>query len=605
MGFAVHWPGSPEASPHSHGAPRRDAPSRVHASVGASVGGVCAGRRLPLIAALTVAVAFMLPGSALAATPARTAQWWLPALGVPQAWRTAPAEGKGVTVALLSTGVDATHPDLTGNVVTGPDFSRSGRSSDGPFWGTEGTAAASLIAGHGHGPGGTAGITGVAPDARILSLRVTLEYNDPVNSDPAITQLLPTAIAAGIKYAVGHGASVIALPLDPGTLGPAMAGDPAAAGGSSAEQAAVGYALSHNVVLVAPAGDNGAGANTANYPAAYPGVIAVGATGKDGQPTSFTSTRSYVAFTAPGSGLTEAALDGYGTIATSDMSAALAAGVAALIRSRFPALTAAEVTRALESGAVQGARAPGHGQGALNAARALAAAAGMAAPAHAPPGDASPSSRAAAVSHAAKRGVTRPAGSGAVVRSVLRDGVIAACVLIIAVACVLLGSVARRRRRTARPAQPPRAGHGAAGRDSGAPQGSRARHTREAIESETTAQSRPTAWKTAGTGGHPDGYAAAPGRPRIVPLAGSGALGAMSRSQRKKTEDRPPWEQSANSYATAPVPADLPDWSVSNPGPMYVWNPAANTGPFPKVPEPGFPQPAEPESDPNAPPGAP
>ena len=131
---------------------------------------------------------------------------------------------------------------------------------------------------------------------------MTLEYDDPLNSDAAVTRRLPAAIAAGIRYAVGHGATVIALPLDPGTLGSAPAGDPAAAGGSAAERAAVSYALAHNVLLVAPAGDNGAGTDAVNYPAAYPGVIAVGATARNGQLAPFTSTRSYVALTAPGSG---------------------------------------------------------------------------------------------------------------------------------------------------------------------------------------------------------------------------------------------------------------------------------------------------------------
>ncbi len=49
---------------------------------------------------------------------------------------------------------------------------------------------------------------------------MTLEYDDPLNADAAITRRLPAAIAAGIRYAVSHGAAVIALPLDPGTLGP-------------------------------------------------------------------------------------------------------------------------------------------------------------------------------------------------------------------------------------------------------------------------------------------------------------------------------------------------------------------------------------------------
>src|SRR6202042_3104546 len=101
--------------------------------------------------------------------------------------------------------------------------------------------------------------TGIAPGARILSVQVTLEYDDTLNSDATVTRRLPAAIAAGIRDAVSHGAGVIALPLDPGTLGPAAGGDPAAAGGGAAERAAVSYALARDVVLVAPAGDNGAG----------------------------------------------------------------------------------------------------------------------------------------------------------------------------------------------------------------------------------------------------------------------------------------------------------------------------------------------------------
>ena len=178
---------------------------------------------------------------------------------------------------------------------------------------------------------------------------------------------LPAAIAAGIRYAVGHGASIIALPLDPGTLGSASTGDPAAAGGSAAERAAVRYALAHDVLLIAPAGDNGAGSDSVNYPAAYPGVVAVGATARDGSLAPFTNRRSYVALTAPGSGqtpgtagttgnpvagLTVAAPGGgYQSLASTDMSAALTAGVAALIRSRYPRLGVAAVTRALSRAA--------------------------------------------------------------------------------------------------------------------------------------------------------------------------------------------------------------------------------------------------------------
>jgi subtilisin family serine protease len=136
---------------------------------------------------------------------------------VRQTWPS--TQGAGITVAVLGTGVDPRHPDLTGSVTTGPDFSGSGRTRAGPFWGINGTEAAGAIAGHGHGTGRTDGLLGVAPMAKILSVRVSLEFNDPLNSSRAIAQRLPGAIASGIIYAVDHGARIIVLPLDPGTAG--------------------------------------------------------------------------------------------------------------------------------------------------------------------------------------------------------------------------------------------------------------------------------------------------------------------------------------------------------------------------------------------------
>ena len=109
-----------------------------------------------------------------------------------QAW--GQSEGAGITVAVLGTGVDASYPSLAGSVITGPDYSGTaarGRDPGGPFWGVEGTAVASLIAGHGHGPG----LAGVAPAAKILSVRVTLEFNDPLASDQAISRRLAAGIA--------------------------------------------------------------------------------------------------------------------------------------------------------------------------------------------------------------------------------------------------------------------------------------------------------------------------------------------------------------------------------------------------------------------------
>jgi hypothetical protein len=557
--------------------------------------------RITVAAAAALAVAAVAAaGSALPATArelapgaraVNAAEWWLPALDAPAAWRAAPGEGRGVTVAVLSTGVGS-HPDLTGTVTTGPDFAKTGRGPGHAYWADEGTAVASLIAGHGHGAGGAEGITGIAPGARILSLQVTLEYDDPLDSDAAMTGRLPAAIAEGIRYAVEHGASVISLPLDPGTMSAAGNGNPAA-DGSPAERAAVAYAIAHDVLLVAPAGDNGGGGNGANYPAAYPGVIAVGATARDGELAPFTNTGAYVALTAPGAsgptvapdaatarppvGLTVAAPGGgYQTLASTDMSAALTAGVAALIRGRYPWLTAAQVTEAIEDGATapgaagtssgvtSSAATAGWGHGALNAAKALARAAAIAA-AH--PRPAQPTAPALAtptpIRPAAVAGsaAAKPGNTGGTARSVLLDLLIVACVLIAGLICALAVTGVRRRLRSARAAEATRASRG---RGPG-------RHSRAQPPTPPAFQVRQeAAWPRT--------------PPRTAIVAGSVWDNATpaSRPNADRTADAPlpPWEQSPAVFASAPVPKAPPPWPLSSSGPMYVWNPDATADPL-------------------------
>ncbi len=406
---------------------------------------------IPVAAGLAAIITVSWPASAGAAGSARAGdavqaqEWWLSSLHVSQAWQS--AEGAGITVAVLGTGVDPRHPDLAGSVTAGPDFSGSGRTADGPFWGVNGTEVAGIIAGHGHGTGHADGLLGIAPAAKILAIRVTLEYNDPLNSDKAVTKKLPGAIAAGITYAVDHGARIIELPMDPGTGGLTGQGNPAAAGGSPAEQAAVANALSKDVILVAPAGDDGEGADLVDYPAAYPGVVAVGSVGRNGQVASFSSRHSFVTLTAPGVSLTAATPPaGYAPISSTSLSSGIVAGVAALVLSRFPHLTGAQVSQVMaESVTPAGTRAPGAGLGVIDADRAVSLAAGLS-QADQPAATPVPSRKPARLSTTAAH-----QGSASSVASSLIRYVVAGLGVLIALLVVLL-LIMRSRREKARAA---------------------------------------------------------------------------------------------------------------------------------------------------------
>ncbi|WP_067185916.1 S8 family serine peptidase [Microtetraspora niveoalba] len=335
-----------------------------------------------LLAAFLLTGATAGPSDDLGATM-RARQWPLQAMEVREAWRT--TRGAGITVAVLDTGVDDRHPDLSGAVVQGPDLtgttSGSGaRPSCGPASpasapadtpraspGKHGTAMAALIAGRGHGPARAYGVLGVAPEARILSVKVTLDGDDPLWTGGG--EVCRDAVARGIRYAVDHGAQVISMSLGGGS---------GAYRGSAAEERAVRYALSRQVVLVASSGNDGAEANRRNFPAAYPGVIAVGAVDRALRPAGFSNRQDYLTLAAPGTEIVSAR--GRGSYVTADgtsAAAALVSGVAALVRSRYPDLPARDVRRALRLGAAPpppGGSPDAYGAGTANARRALEAA---------------------------------------------------------------------------------------------------------------------------------------------------------------------------------------------------------------------------------------
>jgi type VII secretion-associated serine protease mycosin len=309
-----------------------------------------------------------LAGGPAAADTIRDRQWALSALHAQTAWRT--TKGAGVTVAVLDTGVDATHPDLTGQVLPGKDLIGFGAARGDKTWANHGTAMAAIIAGHGHGPGRGDGVLGLAPEARILPVRVILQEKDPKRDEARSKR--GDALPQGIRWAVDHGADVINL---------SLGDDSATAAPVAAEADAIRYALGKGVVVIASAGNSGDKADRSSYPAAYPGVIAVTAVDSRGKHPDFSTHRWYAAVSAPGADIVLADpsgryYDGLGTSAA----CAYVSGAAALIRSAYPKLTPLQIRQVLQETArhkPEGGRSDEMGAGEIDPAAALAAAAGL------------------------------------------------------------------------------------------------------------------------------------------------------------------------------------------------------------------------------------
>ncbi|MEU4095187.1 type VII secretion-associated serine protease mycosin [Streptomyces sp. NPDC026673] len=321
-----------------------------------------------LAGGLAAAALVLLPIVPAHADAVRDADWALDALHAQDAWRT--TKGDGVTVAVLDTGVDGTHPDLSGRVLEGKDMVGFGANRGDTAWARHGTGMAGIIAGHGHGPGGSDGVLGIAPEARILPVRVILEDKDPQRKKARTTR--GSALADGIRWAADHGADVINL---------SLGDDSRTAHPEAQEDDAIQYALRKGVVVVASAGNGGEQGNRASYPAAYPGVIAVAAVDRYGSRASFSTRRWYATVAAPGVDVVIADpnrryYEGWGTSTAS----AYVSGTAALVRSAYPRLSPAQVKRLLEDTARDtppGGRNDAVGYGLVDPAAALKAGAGL------------------------------------------------------------------------------------------------------------------------------------------------------------------------------------------------------------------------------------
>jgi subtilisin family serine protease len=292
----------------------------------------------------TVMLAIAVPATAGQARGADTIrenqQWVLDMMNIPQAWQQ--STGHDVTVAVIDSGVDGDVSDLAGTVTEGPDLTGLHTSEDNTGWGVHGTWMASIIAGHGHADGDS-GIIGVAPDAHILSIRVIPDHSDPGYKyyDREPESRIQQSLANGILDAVRDDAQVISM-----SIGYAVP--------SAAVRSALAYAGSRGVVVVASSGNSGADDThthqlaPVSFPADYPGVIGVGAVNAGGAVASFSSANLSVLIAAPGVNVPAQGRDGqYWLVSGTSPACALVAGVAALIKARYPSLSPALVSRAL------------------------------------------------------------------------------------------------------------------------------------------------------------------------------------------------------------------------------------------------------------------
>ncbi|HEY8474637.1 MAG TPA: type VII secretion-associated serine protease mycosin [Natronosporangium sp.] len=311
-------------------------------------------RRARRLAAAGVVAAFLVPvpASPARADQVRDEQWHVPYLDLATAHEI--TRGEGVTVAIIDSGVDASHPDLRDNLLPGFDLVEPENDN---AWTPEehGTLVAGVLAGHGHGPGAGDGVLGVAPGARILPIRATSDADD----DQQPTTHL---VAEGIQRAVTEGADVISISLS--------------SDHSDVDQRAIEAARRAGVVVVAAAG-NRPDADAVTFPASLESVVAVGGVDEDGERAAFSVTGPELQLTAPGDGIVTTRPGGEYAIASgTSFAAPIVAGAAALVRAAFPELTADEVIyRLVETAADTGPVGPDeeYGYGVVDIVAALTA----------------------------------------------------------------------------------------------------------------------------------------------------------------------------------------------------------------------------------------
>jgi hypothetical protein len=281
--------------------------------------------------------------------PYAGSEWHLAKIGATTAWDT--TQGAGVTIAILDSGVDGSHPDLVPNLV--PGYNVHGSNTD-----------TSDVCGHGTAVAGSAaartnnaiGVAGVAGQAKIMPIRVA--YLDAASGG---CYAYTSTIASGITYAADHGARIANV-----SYGPLA--------GSATIQSAAQYMKSKGGLVFVSAGNNGVDENI--VPSST--LIAVSATDSNDAKANWSSYGSFVALAAPGAGIWTTTKGGiYQGWNGTSFASPVAAGVAALMMAAAPSLDGAQIEEALFASAVPlgaAGRDPLFGYGRVDAAAGVKAA---------------------------------------------------------------------------------------------------------------------------------------------------------------------------------------------------------------------------------------
>ncbi len=244
--------------------------------------------------------------------PLWSKEWFARKVRAPLAWDTTVGAGAPV-IAVLDTGVQASHPDLTGRVLQGRDFVNNDNNAADDMG--HGTMVAGVAAGAGMN---SRGVAGICWRCKILPVKVA-------NSNGNVRW---SNVAAGITWAANHGADVINMSF--GGLN-----------GSSSVANAVAYARNHGVVVVAAAGNEGTSQRF--YPAAYPGVLSVAATTSTDGLYSFSTRGAWVKLAAPGCTWTSQRGSKWGSFCGTSAAAPIVAGTAGLVFAAFPGASRSQV----------------------------------------------------------------------------------------------------------------------------------------------------------------------------------------------------------------------------------------------------------------------